>query len=58
MTDEEQLKALEDKWKGKKPERGSKEYADMILDRIRYRRIRARMPKPNIVDEAKRIFEV
>lgn len=58
MTDEEQLKALEEKWKGKSPERGSKEYADMILDRIRYRRIRARMPKMNMAEEAKKIFEV
>ena len=58
MTDEEQLKALEAKWKGKHPERGSKEYADMILDRIRYRRIRARIPKQNIVEEAKKLFEV
>lgn len=58
MTDEQQLKALVEKWKGKSPERGTKEYADMILDRIRYRRIKARIPKTNIVDEAKKIFNV
>lgn len=58
MTDEEQMKALEEKWKGKNPERGTKEYADMILDRIRYRKIRAGIPKQNIVEKAKKIFDI